>query len=79
MQSRAERWRDPGGMPHNESMEQAGRALVVWVFMAFVVIVFGLILLRRRHSGKPGTLMSLIALLGAIGLIAIALIVGFGE
>ena len=66
-------------MPHNGFMDQAGRALVVWVFMAFVVVVFGLMLLGRRRGGKPGTLMSLIALLGAIGLIAVALIQGLGE
>jgi len=66
-------------MPHNGFMDQAGRALVVWVFMAFVVVVFGLMLLDRRRSGKPGTLMSVIAFLGAIGLIAVALLLGFGE
>lgn len=60
-------------------MEQIGRALIVWVFMAFVVVVFGLMLLDRRRRGKPGTLMSLIALLGAIGLIAVAWLQGFGE
>jgi len=47
--------------------------------MAFVVVVFGLMLLDRRRSGKPGTLMSVIAFLGAIGLIAVALLQGFGE
>lgn len=59
--------------------QEVGRAFLAWVWVIAVVVVVGLIILRSRRTGRPGSVGLAVTFVIGLWLIAVPLLQGFDQ